>query len=79
VKNEGTMSDLTIKLPDGDELSLPQAVTLARLIEEMERSHWHFNRCGCCVTLHGSDCAYVINRDGDETFYAERGCACGED
>jgi hypothetical protein len=69
-----------VTLPGGQTLSLAQAMTLARLIEGMgdEKSHWHPNDCGCCVALHGSDHAYVINRDGEETFYAERGCGCDD-
>lgn len=72
------MADLMITLPDGRELSFIQASELARLIREMgeEKTHWHFNDCGCCVTLHGSDCAYLIGRDGEATFYADRGCQC---
>jgi hypothetical protein len=69
---------LTIELPDGNTLTFVQAATLVRHIREMgaEGCHWHMNDCGCCVTLHGSDCAYVIGPDGGETFYAERGCGC---
>jgi hypothetical protein len=69
------MSDLKIKV-EGGELTLPQAVELARLIRELDHSHWHFNECGCCVSLHGRDCAYVIGPDGGATFFAERGCGC---
>jgi len=67
-----------IELSDGRSVPFAQAVTLGRHIKEMGRGncHWHFNDCGCCVTLHGSDCAYVIGSDGEETFYAERGCEC---
>ena len=76
------MGELTIQLPDGKTLTWVQAEQLARRIKEMgergEHSHWHMNTCGCCVTLHGSDCAYMIGRDGEDTFYAERGCECEE-
>jgi hypothetical protein len=60
-------------------LSIDQALTLLRLGEELGPSHWHLNDCRCCVTLHGSDCAYVIGRDGEATFFPERGCKCEED
>lgn len=74
------MSDLMITLPNGRELSLAQAQELGRLKERANEGgsdiHWHFNECGCCVTLHGSDYAYVIGRDGESTFYPERGCSC---
>lgn len=74
------MSDLRVRLPDGRELGLDQAVELGRLIEIAgeDRSHWHFNECGCCVTLHGPDYAYLIGPDGGSTFFANRGCDCEE-
>jgi hypothetical protein len=64
-----------ILFPD---LSLAQAVTLASLVERAEAgtTHWHSNECGCCITLHGPDYAYMIGRDGESTFYPERGCGC---
>ena len=43
-----------------------------------EKTHWHFNDCGCCVSLHGPDSAYVIGPDGEADFFPERGCACPE-
>jgi hypothetical protein len=69
---------IMITLPTGGEVSFVQATELARLIEKADEgtTHWHFNDCGCCLTLHGSDYAYVIGRDGDSTFFAERGCDC---
>jgi hypothetical protein len=74
------MSDVLFPLPGGGEVSLAQAVELARLTDVAGKgnSHWHFNECGCCVTLHGPDYAYVIGRDGEATFFADRGCNCGE-
>jgi hypothetical protein len=73
-----TSGDLLITLTNGQTLSFVQANVLARLIGEMGSGncHWHLNDCGCCVTLHGPDCAYVIGRDGHETFFAEKGCEC---
>jgi hypothetical protein len=70
------VSELHILVPGGGSLSLDQAVQLARRIRELGSDHWHLNDCGCCVTVHGTDCAYVIDRDGGETFFAERGCSC---
>lgn len=59
-------------------LTLAQLHELARLIGQARWSstHWHPNSCGCCVTLHGSDYAYVIGPDGESTLYPERGCGC---
>ena len=64
----------------GGELSILQAAELARLINRADEgtAHWHFNVCGCCVSLHGPDYAYVIGRDGESTFYADRGCDCND-
>jgi hypothetical protein len=74
------MSDLFITLPNGGPtLSFAQAEALAALIVEAggtDKCHWHMNDCGCCISLHGSDYAYVIGRDGDADFYASRGCQC---
>jgi hypothetical protein len=58
-----------------------QIRTLARLMQEMgtNNCHWHVNDCRCCITLHGPDCAYVIGNDGESTFFAERGCSCGDE
>ena len=70
---------LTIQVGD-NELGFEQMLQLQRRMSELgpEKTHWHFNDCGCCVTLHGSDCAYVIGPDGEEDFFPERGCACPE-
>lgn len=72
------MADLRIKLPDGQEITFMQAARIGARSAEMgwDNVHWHLNDCGCCVTLHGPDCAYVINSDGEETFFPERGCSC---
>jgi hypothetical protein len=71
---------LMITLPGGGEVSFMQASSMVQVMDEMsgrgEKFHWHFNDCGCCVSVHGSDCAYVIGRDGEATFYASKGCAC---
>jgi hypothetical protein len=64
----------------GRSLSRPQALELIIRAKELTGgSHWHFNDCGCCITLHGADCAYLIGRDGESTFYASRGCSCGQE
>lgn len=72
------MSELFITLPDGTTLPYIQALALGRKIEEFGpgNSHWHKNHCGCCLTIHGPDCAYVIDSEGGETFFASRGCDC---
>lgn len=72
------MGDLTLQLPGGQELGFLQALELGRLLDLAGpgRAHWHPNECGCCVTLHGPDYAYVVGRDGSSTFYANRGCSC---
>jgi hypothetical protein len=72
------MGDLFITLANGITVRFAQAIVLAQLIEEMGRDncHWHLNDCGCCVALHGPDCAYVISPDGESTLYPERGCGC---
>jgi len=70
------MGDLMIEF-QGHMISFVQASRLAARIKELgPDTHWHFNECGCCVTLHGSDCAYLIGRDGGETFFPHRGCNC---
>jgi hypothetical protein len=73
------MGEVMITLPSGVELTLVQAAELARLFARADAgtTHWHQNTCGCCVTLHGPDYAYVIGPDGESTFFADRGCGCG--
>lgn len=63
---------------DGYTMPLVQAFSIVKVMEKegVDNCHWHFNECGCCVSVHGSDCAYVIGPDGDATFYPERGCDC---
>jgi len=72
------MGEIKIKLASGIELPFLQALELADLIERAEAgtTHWHQNDCGCCVTLHGPDYAYVIGPDGESTLFPERGCGC---
>jgi hypothetical protein len=73
---------MRVRLASGVELTFLQAVKLGDLVQEMkergEKSHWHLNECGCCLTLHGSDCAYVINSDGEDTLYPGKGCSCDD-
>ena len=73
------MTEMQVTLSNGVTLGYTQAVRLAEHVKELEHSHWHLNECGCCVTIHGKDCAYVIGPDGEETFYADRGCGCSDD
>jgi len=74
------MSEMQIKLASGVTLGFTQAAVLSRRIKELEpHVHWHANDCGCCVTVHGRDCAYVIGPDGGETFFPHRGCDCLDD
>jgi len=62
----------------GHEISVEQVDELVRLVAvaEPDTTHWHFNDCGCCITFHGPDYAYVIDRAGESTFFANRGCDC---
>jgi hypothetical protein len=62
-------------------LPYAQALTVAEKFVELDPereglTHWHFNDCGCCITLHGRDCAYVIGPDGGADFFPDRGCDC---
>jgi hypothetical protein len=61
-------------------LTVPQMFELARRLREFAddrpRAHWHFNNCGCCVTVHGADSAYVIDSKGEATHFDHRGCSC---
>jgi hypothetical protein len=76
------MGLVVLQLEDGRELHLEQMLRLQELSEELDEesgpnsTHWHFNTCGCCVSLHGSDCSYVISQDGEATFFPGRGCGC---
>lgn len=73
------MSDMRrITLPQGPTLTVTQLYALNDLLTVLAPAHWHMNECGCCLTVHGRDCAYVVDDKGGETFFAERGCACGE-
>jgi hypothetical protein len=71
------MGEMMVQVGDGW-LSFVQMTALGRRMVELgkQNTHWHFNDCGCCVTIHGLDCAYVIGRDGGETFFPGRGCDC---
>jgi hypothetical protein len=59
-------------------MTYAQVLELARLIELADEgtTHWHMNNCGCCLSLHGPDYAYVIGPDGESELYPERGCGC---
>jgi hypothetical protein len=71
------MGEMQVTLSSGMTLGFTQMVRLATRLDELGAgSHWHKNECGCCVTVHGHDCAYIIGPDGGETFYPERGCEC---
>lgn len=72
------MGELRITLASGIELPYVQAAELVRLVRGAKAgtTHWHKNDCGCCVTLHGPDYAYVIGPDGESTLYPKRGCQC---
>jgi hypothetical protein len=74
------MSEMQITLPNGTTLGFTQALTLARLREEhtVEKTHWHLNSCGCCVTLHAPVGSYVINSDGEPDFHPGVHCGCAD-
>jgi len=77
------VADLMIALPEwqGLEMSFVQASEVARVMESegKQNTHWHFNDCGCCVTVHSTDACWVIGRDGESTMFPGRGCQCGHD
>lgn len=65
------MSDLrlTMHTPEGREVSLPfaQAVAIAEACRDFAEPVWHFNDCGCCVSVHDRrehHRGYVIGPDG---------------
>jgi hypothetical protein len=73
------MGELRITLSNGTTLGFVQATTLANLRTEhgVDKTHWHLNECGCCVTLHAPPGAYVIGPDGDAEFFPGAHCGCG--
>jgi hypothetical protein len=75
------MSEVRVEIVPGVWLPLAQADAMERIaeIELGGHYHWHRNECGCCIAVHGRDCAYVIGPDGGSTFYAVRGCDCEPD
>jgi hypothetical protein len=73
------MTDLRIEVVPDVWLPVAQAAALVARAGELGHSHWHVNECGCCVTIHGHDCAYVIGPDGDADCFPGRGCDCPPD
>jgi len=71
------MSELLIKCMDGH-VSMLQLLEMQRVMgaEGVERCHWHYNDCRCCVTVHSHDATWVIGRDGESTMFPGRGCEC---
>lgn len=60
---------VTIDLPTGESVELPlaQALTLADVLGKFDRAVWHFNECGCCISVHergDGTSGYVIDRHG---------------
>jgi hypothetical protein len=63
-----------------ESMTVAQAITIASFIEAMKEKGldpiWHFNLCGCCVSVHENVSGdkvtggWVINRDG-EAFKTE--------
>jgi hypothetical protein len=72
------MGELLVHLPGVDRpLPFSQALALGRRLQALRgECHWHFNECGCCVTVHGPADAWVIDAGGGETHFAKRGCEC---
>ena len=70
------MSELRVTLANGVTLTIAQVMAVKRHMDELPHCHWHLNECGCCVTVHGPDCAYIIGEDGGEDCYPGRGCGC---
>jgi hypothetical protein len=75
------MSEMQITLPDGTTLTFSLAMTLGRLRTEhgVDKTHWHLNDCGCCVTLHAPVGSYLIGSDGEADFFPGQHCGCGAD
>jgi len=71
----------TITLPNGITLPMAQAFGMGDVFTELgdEKKHWHFNECGCCLTVHGMTRSAIVNSDGDITWYEGRGCGCSDD
>ena len=60
---------VAVRMPDGEYIVLPraQAFAIHRLARDMRDPAWHFNECGCCVSLHerhDHHRGYVIGPDG---------------
>lgn len=56
---------------DDVRLSFEQVLRISRLKEQYGAIHWHPNECGCCVTVHADDHAYVIDQEGGSTHFVE--------
>lgn len=66
------MSVPLVKVRDGVELPLPQAIALAELSDKHPGSTWHLADCGCCVCFHPAGDptrGYVIGEDGESDYH----------
>lgn len=60
---------ITMHTPEGREVSLPlaQALAIGEACRDFADPVWHFNECGCCVSVHARDThwrGYIIGPDG---------------
>ena len=67
------MSDMTITLPDGVTVTVPQMMRILELGEALGGDFtWHKNDCGCCVTVHrrgDNHSGYIIGDDGEYDWH----------
>lgn len=61
--------DITLTTSHGEvTMPLAQALTMGEACEKLEDPVWHFNECGCCISVHeraDNTKGYVINAQGE--------------
>jgi hypothetical protein len=60
---------VVVNTSTGESVTMPEAqvLALAAHVPEFTDPVWHFNECGCCVSLHEREhphAGYVIGSDG---------------
>jgi hypothetical protein len=64
------MNDTIVHVPVGDgEVAMPllQALAIAQCCQDFTDPVWHFNECGCCVSVHergDTGSGYIVGNDG---------------